>query len=116
MPTFQTSDGITLHYTDEGAGLPILCLSGLTRNGTDFGIRISGLGDDWFTGPADVPDGLYFSGFTFEDANPDIGDSTIILPHLRHSYHRHPVVEDWRLLRYETKKKIKYERAALLGM
>lgn len=36
MPDFDTSDGVTLHYTDEGAGQPILCLAGLTRNGTDF--------------------------------------------------------------------------------
>lgn len=49
----------------------------MARNGTDFGIRISGLGGDWFTAPAATPDGLYFSGFSAEDANPDIGDSTI---------------------------------------
>lgn len=36
MPTFQTSDGLTLHYTDEGQGLPVLALSGLTRSGRDF--------------------------------------------------------------------------------
>lgn len=36
MPRFTTSDGLALHYTDEGTGTPILCLSGLTRNGTDF--------------------------------------------------------------------------------
>jgi hypothetical protein len=52
-------------------------VSTMARNGTDFGIRISGLGDRWFTAPAAVPDGLYFAGFTAEDANPDIGDSTI---------------------------------------
>ena len=49
----------------------------MARNGTDFGIRVSGLGDTWFTAPAPTPDGLYFSGFTSADANPDIGDSTI---------------------------------------
>ncbi len=52
-------------------------VSTMARNGTDFGIRVSGLGDDWFTAPAPTPDGLYFSGFTSADANPDIGDSTI---------------------------------------
>ena len=36
MPFFETSDGLKLHYTDEGDGLPLLCLSGLTRDGTDF--------------------------------------------------------------------------------
>lgn len=49
----------------------------MARNGTDFGIRVSGLGEEWFTAPAQTPDGLYFSGFTSDDANPDIGDSTI---------------------------------------
>ncbi|MEZ4770391.1 MAG: DUF1116 domain-containing protein [Caldilineales bacterium] len=49
----------------------------MARNGTDLGIRVSGLGDRWFTGPSQVPDGLYFPGFTSADANPDIGDSTI---------------------------------------
>jgi hypothetical protein len=49
----------------------------MARNGTDLGIRVSGLGDRWFTGPAGVPDGLYFPGFTVADANRDIGDSTI---------------------------------------
>jgi hypothetical protein len=52
-------------------------VSTMARNGTDFGIRISGLGDRWFTAPAAIPDGLYFSGFSHADANPDIGDSTI---------------------------------------
>lgn len=52
-------------------------VSTMARNGTDFGMRISGLGDQWFTAPADVPDGLYFPSFTSKDANPDIGDSTI---------------------------------------
>jgi hypothetical protein len=50
----------------------------MARNGTDFGIRVSGLGEEqWFTAPAEIPVGLFFSGFTQEDANPDIGDSAI---------------------------------------
>ena len=49
----------------------------MTRNGTDFGIQLSGTGGEWFTGPADVPDALFFPGFTKDDANPDIGDSSI---------------------------------------
>ena len=49
----------------------------MARNGTDFGIQISGTGDAWFTGPAQVPDGLFLGDYTVEDANPDIGDSTI---------------------------------------
>jgi Protein of unknown function (DUF1116) len=49
----------------------------MARNGTEFGIRVSGLGDRWFTAPAELPRGLYFPGFSAEDANPDVGDSTI---------------------------------------
>ena len=49
----------------------------MARNGTDFGVQLSGMGDEWFTGPADVPDALYFPGYTKADANPDIGDSAI---------------------------------------
>ncbi|WP_433224510.1 DUF1116 domain-containing protein [Microtetraspora malaysiensis] len=49
----------------------------MARNGTDFGIQVSGLGDRWFTGPAGVPDGLYLGAYGPDDANPDIGDSTI---------------------------------------
>jgi len=52
-------------------------VSVMARNGTDFGIRISGLGDRWFTAPVAVPKGLYFPGFTEDDASGDIGDSTI---------------------------------------
>ncbi len=49
----------------------------MARNGTDFGIRVSGLGDRWFTAPAGQPIGLFFPGYTQADANPDIGDSAI---------------------------------------
>ena len=52
-------------------------VSTMARNGTDFGIRVSGLGDRWFTAPVAVPQGLYFPGFKAEDASGDIGDSTI---------------------------------------
>jgi hypothetical protein len=49
----------------------------MARNGTDFGIRISGLGERWFTAPATMVDGLYLPGYKAEDAAPDIGDSVI---------------------------------------
>jgi len=49
----------------------------MARNGTEFGIRVSGTGDRWFTAPAPIVDGLYLPGFTAEDAAPDIGDSAI---------------------------------------
>jgi hypothetical protein len=49
----------------------------MARNGTEFGIQVAGTGDEWFTGPAQLADGLLLGGFTPEDANPDIGDSAI---------------------------------------
>ncbi|OZV11456.1 hypothetical protein CIW83_14325 [Tissierella sp. P1] len=50
----------------------------MARNGVDFGIRVSGLGEgQWFTAPANMIKGLMFPGFKEEDANPDIGDSAI---------------------------------------
>jgi hypothetical protein len=52
-------------------------VSVMARNGTDFGIRVSGLGERWFTAPVAVPQGLYFPGFTADDSSGDIGDSTI---------------------------------------
>lgn len=52
-------------------------VTAMTRNGRDFGIRVSGLGDRWFTAPVNTPQGLFFTGFSQEDANPDIGDSAI---------------------------------------
>ncbi len=58
----------------EGASV----VTAMSRNGTDFGIRVSGTGDAWFTAPVEMPEGLYFPGFTSADANPDMGDSTIV--------------------------------------
>lgn len=53
-------------------------VTAMCRNGTDFGIRVSGCGDEWFTAPVEQPRGLYFPGYTEADANPDMGDSTIV--------------------------------------
>ncbi len=50
----------------------------MARNGTEFGIRVSGTGNDWFAAPSEQPRGVYFPGFTAKDANPDIGDSAIV--------------------------------------
>jgi hypothetical protein len=49
----------------------------MARNGTDWGIRVSGLGDRWFTAPAPLVEGLWLPGYSAADANPDIGDSAI---------------------------------------
>ena len=53
-------------------------VTAMCRNGTDFGIRVSGTGDAWFTAPVEMPVGLYFAGFSAADANPDMGDSAIV--------------------------------------
>jgi len=52
-------------------------VTAMARNGVDFGIRVSGLGDAWFTAPAAQVKGLYFPGYSEKDANLDLGDSTI---------------------------------------
>lgn len=49
----------------------------MSRNGTDFGIRMAGTGKEWFTAPCEMVQGLYFPGFDESDANPDLGDSCI---------------------------------------
>ena len=53
-------------------------VTAMCRNGTDFGIRVSALGERWFTAPVEMPQGLYFPGYSAADANPDIGDSAIL--------------------------------------
>lgn len=52
-------------------------VTAMARNGTEFGIRVSGLGDEWFTAPAPVVDGLYLPGYSAKDAGLDMGDSAI---------------------------------------
>lgn len=52
-------------------------VTALSRGGVDVGIRVSSTGDAWFTERAEIPQGLYFPGFSEADANPDIGDSAI---------------------------------------
>jgi len=63
---------------DPAAGIPLSTMvSVMARNGTDFGIQVSGLPGRWFTAPAPMVDGLYLPGFSAADAAPDIGDSVI---------------------------------------
>jgi hypothetical protein len=64
---------------DAAVGIPGCTLvTAMARNGTTFGVRLSALGDRWFTAPALMPKGLYFPGFSAVDANPDMGDSAIV--------------------------------------
>lgn len=52
-------------------------VTAMARNGVEFGLRVSGTGDRWFTTQAPVVDGLLFPGYTPADAAPDLGDSAI---------------------------------------
>lgn len=52
-------------------------VTAMTRNGKDFGIRVSGLGERWFTAPVNTPQGLFFTGYSQDQACPDMGDSAI---------------------------------------
>lgn len=52
-------------------------VTAMARNGVEFGVRLSGTGDAWFTAPAPMVDGLYFPGYSQADAAPDLGDSSI---------------------------------------
>lgn len=49
----------------------------IARNGVEVGIRVSGLGGEWFTSLSPAIEGVYFPGFGDRDANPDMGDSAI---------------------------------------
>jgi hypothetical protein len=63
---------------DAARGIPgSTMVVAMARNGTDFGIQTAGTGDEWFTGPAQLADGLFLGDYGPEDANPDIGDSAI---------------------------------------
>ncbi|MGQ0668442.1 MAG: oxamate carbamoyltransferase subunit AllG family protein [Actinomycetota bacterium] len=66
--------------TDWAAGVPYsTVVVGMARNGTTFGIRLSGTGDRWFLAPAPpVGDALYHSGFGPDVGAPDIGDSAVL--------------------------------------
>ena len=64
---------------DPVKGIPYsTVVTAMARNGTSFGIRVSGLDDTWFEAGVEQPKGLYFPGYSETDANPDIGDSTIV--------------------------------------
>jgi hypothetical protein len=63
---------------DAATSLPGSTLvTAMSRNGVEFGIRVSGTDDRWYTAPAERIDGLLFPGFSAEDAALDIGDSAI---------------------------------------
>jgi hypothetical protein len=57
------------------AGSPIV--TAMAGNGRRIGIRVSGLGDRWFTAPAPLGRARFFKGFSAGDATPAMGDSMI---------------------------------------
>lgn len=64
--------------TDAAHGVPgSSMVTIMARNGVNFGIRVSGTGDQWFQARANPVDGLYFPGYSVEDAAADLGDSAI---------------------------------------
>ena len=64
---------------DPAKGVPLsTVVTAMCRNGTDFGIQVAATGERWFSAPVEMPQGLYFPGFSAADANPDIGDSAIL--------------------------------------
>jgi hypothetical protein len=63
---------------DAAHGVPFsTVVTATARNGTETGLRISSMGQQWFTAPSGLPQGLFFPGFKQADACPDIGDSAI---------------------------------------
>lgn len=70
------------------AKLALVCADGvegsslvtvIARNGVEVGVKLSGTGSRWFTGPAAAPDpAALYPGYTRDDMNPDLGDSAII--------------------------------------
>lgn len=64
---------------DAAEGVPnSTIVTAIARNGVEVGVRVSGMPGRWFTAPAPLVKGLYFSGYSEEDANPDLGDSAIM--------------------------------------
>jgi len=64
--------------TDPASGIEYsTVVTAIARNGTEFGIRVSGLGDEWYSAPAPVVDGMFLPGYATGDAGLDMGDSAI---------------------------------------
>ena len=63
--------------TNAGSGVPYSSIvTVMCRNAYEFGIKISS-SDKWFTAPSPIVKGLYFPGYTEDDAARDLGDSAI---------------------------------------
>ena len=65
--------------SDAAAGIEYSTIvTTMCRNGTDFGVRVSGLQDRWFIGPAQKVRGPYLPGYSDADAGLDLGDSAVV--------------------------------------
>ncbi|HKP18455.1 MAG TPA: DUF1116 domain-containing protein [Gaiellaceae bacterium] len=58
----------------EGSSL----VTAVGANGRDCGIKVSGLGDEWFVAPAEIAEGVFLEGFGPDDAGPSCGDSLVV--------------------------------------
>ena len=68
---------LALDCASDVPGSPVL--TAIARNGVEVGIRVSGTGDQWFVGPAALPDpAKLFKGYVAADMNRDLGDSAIV--------------------------------------
>lgn len=61
-------------------GIPYSTMvTAMAGNGKEYGIKVAGLGNRWFTAPAPMMEGLYTSSkFSKEDQLPWMGDSCIV--------------------------------------
>jgi hypothetical protein len=68
---------LALRCAEGVPGSPLLTV--IARNGVEVGIKLSGTGEQWFVGPAALPDPFaLYPGFSATDMNPDLGDSAIV--------------------------------------
>lgn len=73
----MVSAKLALDCASDIAGSPLV--TAIARNGVEVGIRLSGTGNAWFTGPAGLPDPANLSaGFGPADMCRDLGDSAIV--------------------------------------
>lgn len=73
----MVSAKVALLCADDVPGSALV--TAIARNGVEVGIRVSGLGGRWFSGPAALPDpAALYEGYAAEEMNPDLGDSAIV--------------------------------------
>ena len=78
LPQHRDGDGQGHDRSGATASTNSTVVTAMCRNGTDFGIRVSGTGDRWFTAPVEMPEACTSPAIREADANPDMGDSAIV--------------------------------------